>query len=316
MFNDLFSRNGLSLDRLRNFLEVAEVGSIAKAAPNDVSRQSLISRQIRELEEFFGVELTVRRGKTLAISPAGERSSVLIREQFRDLLDFQREQRGEGKTFSFGAGASLLEWLVLPAASRLREALGSASLQFTSLRSLQVVEAVRDGRLDFGVVRQDAVPEGLPFRAIATLTFHLCLHERFIGGTSPRKRDDPALWAKLPFAANAGGGQLDRTFREAMVKACGSFRPAYECDSLLQIKELVKRGVCAGVLGSIGTHGLEEHGVQVRGFAPLADYGRPLVLHWNERQMRRRGIEPQVMEDLVQGMKHCLAANSAKHSRQ
>jgi hypothetical protein len=110
MFNDLFSRNGLSLDRLRNFLEVAEVGSIAKAAPNDVSRQSLISRQIRELEEFFGVELTVRRGKTLAISPAGERLSVLIREQFRDLLDFQREQRGEGKTFSFGAGASLLEW--------------------------------------------------------------------------------------------------------------------------------------------------------------------------------------------------------------
>jgi hypothetical protein len=56
--------------------------------------------------------------------------------------------------------------------------------------------------------------------------------------------------------------------------------------------------------------------VQVRGFTPLADYGRPLVLHWNERQMRRRGIEPQVMKDLVQGMKHCLAANSAKHSRQ
>jgi len=104
MFNGLFSRNGLSLDRLRNFLEVAEVGSIAKAAPDDVSRQSLISRQIRELEEFFGVELTVRRGKTLAISPAGERLSVLIREQFRDLLDFQREQKQVWKTFSIGAG--------------------------------------------------------------------------------------------------------------------------------------------------------------------------------------------------------------------
>lgn len=76
-----------------------------------------------------------------------------------------------------------------------------------------------------------------------------------------------------------------------MVKACGSFRPAFECDSLLQVKELVKRGVCAGVLGSIGTHGLKNRGVQVRGFAPQAGYGRPLVLHWNERQMRRRGLE-------------------------
>jgi DNA-binding transcriptional LysR family regulator len=303
MFNDLFSRKGLSLDRLRSFLEVAEAGSIAKAAPDDVSRQSLISRQIRELEEFFGVELTVRRGKTLAVSSAGVRLSVLIREQFRDLLDFQRAQSGQWKTFSMGAGASILEWLVIPAANRLRQALGPAGLQFTSMRSQQVVEAVRDGRVDFGVVRQDAVPEGLPSREIVTLTFHLCLNQGFLGGIPHRQRDNPAIWAKIPFAANAGGGQLDRTFREAMVKACGSFQPAFECDSLLQVKELVKRGVCAGVLGSIGTHGLEDHGVQVRSFAPLAGYGRPLVLHWNERQMRRRGVESGVIEEVALTLK-------------
>jgi DNA-binding transcriptional LysR family regulator len=310
MFNDLFSRNGLSLDRLRNFLEVAEVGSIAKAAPDDISRQSLISRQIRELEEFFEVELTVRRGKTLAISPAGERLSVLIREQFRDLLDFQREQSGQWKTFSFGAGASILEWLVIPAAIRLREALGRVSLKFTTMRSLQVVEAVRDGRLDFGVVRQDAVPQGLPSREIVTLSFHLCVPQGFLAEVPHMQRDSPVFWSKIPFVAIAGGGQLDRTFREAMVKACGTFRPAFECDSLLQAKELVKRGACAGLLASIGTHGLKEHGVQVRGFAPLAGYGRPLVLHWNERQMRRRGIEQRVIEGLAQGMKLSLSANN------
>jgi DNA-binding transcriptional LysR family regulator len=229
--------------------------------------------------------------------------SVLIREQFRDLLDFQREQKQVWKTFSFGAGASVLEWLVIPAAIRLREALGRVSLKFTTMRSLQVVEAVRDGRLDFGVVRQDAVPKGLPSREIVTLSFHLCVHYGLLGGIPHAQRDSPAFWTKIPFVANAGGGQLDRTFREAMVKACGSFHPAFECDSLLQAKELVKRGVCAGVLGSIGTHGLEEHGVQVRGFAPLAGYGRPLVLHWNERQMRRRGIEPRVIGEMAEVLK-------------
>jgi DNA-binding transcriptional LysR family regulator len=303
MFNDLFSRNGLSLDRLRNFLEVAEVGSIAKAAPDDVSRQSLISRQIRELEEFFGVELTVRRGKTLAISPAGERLAVLIREQFRDLMDFQQAQRNEWRTFRFGAGASVLEWLVIPASGELRRVLGPSCMQFTSMRSRQVVEAVRDGRLDFGVVREDAIPEGLPRREIVQLTFHLCNHAHFVAGLPRSQWDKPATWAKMPFAANAGGGQLDKTFRAAMERVCGSFRPAFECDSLLQVRELVQLGVCAGVLASIGTHGLQEQGIMVCGFAPLADFGRPLVLHWNERQMRRRGIETPVIETIAEAIK-------------
>jgi DNA-binding transcriptional LysR family regulator len=184
-------------------------------------------------------------------------------------------------------------------------------MQFTSMRSRQVVEAVRDGRLDFGVVREDAIPEELPRREIATLTFHLCLHQRFLSGVAHSQWDDPGLWARIPFAANAGGGQLDRTFREVMVKACGTFRPAFECDSLLQVKELVKRGVCAGVLGSIGTRGLAEHDVQVRGFAPLAGYGRPLVLHWNERQMRRRGIEPQVLGELANDLSMSASGSKA-----
>ena len=95
---------------------MADAGSIAKAAPGNITRQSLISRQLRELEEFFGAELTVRRGKTLVLSPAGRRLAVLIREQFRDLSDFQKEQRGDSRSFRIGAGASLLEWLVVPVA--------------------------------------------------------------------------------------------------------------------------------------------------------------------------------------------------------
>lgn len=68
MFEHLFSKGGLSLDRLRSFMQMAQAGSIAKAAPGDTNRQSQISRQIRELEQFFGTELTRRKGKTLSLS--------------------------------------------------------------------------------------------------------------------------------------------------------------------------------------------------------------------------------------------------------
>lgn len=43
-----------------------------------------------------------------------------------------------------------------------------------------------------------------------------------------------------------------------MVDACGSFQPVIECDSLLQIRELVVQGSCAGILAHIGTKGLAE----------------------------------------------------------
>lgn len=94
MFEALFSKAGLSLDRLRSFLEMAEAGGIAKAAPGDAVRQSQISRQIRELEEFFGTELTLRRGKGLVLTPAGSRLADLIRGQLQGLDDFRREEEG------------------------------------------------------------------------------------------------------------------------------------------------------------------------------------------------------------------------------
>ena len=110
MFEALFSRTGLSLDRLRSFLALAHEGSIAKAAPGDVTRQSQISRQVGELEAFFGAELTERRGKTLALSEAGKRLAMLIQQQMQDLDDFRIEQSQAKKAFTIGSSASVLDW--------------------------------------------------------------------------------------------------------------------------------------------------------------------------------------------------------------
>jgi len=297
MFKDLFNRSGLSLDRLRRFLEFADAGSISKAAPDNPNLQSQISRQIAELEEYFKTELTVRRGKTLALSPAGRRLSDLIREQFQDLYDFQLEQRSQSKTFSIGAGASILEWLVIPTIADIRQLLGNVTLQLSSRRSGELIEDVRDGKLDFAVVREDAIPKGLPSEPLVVVKFVLCASRKLLGNKPASSLDDPSLWKKLPFAANAGGGQLDRTFRQAMVDACGSFQPVIECDSLLQIRELVVQGTCAGLLAHIGTNGLAEKGVVLREFAPLKNYGRALALHWNKRQIRRRGEEEDTVKN-------------------
>lgn len=302
MFKTLFDRGGLSLDRLRSFLELSEAGSITKAAGGDLSRQALISRQIRELEEFFGTELTVRRGKTLALSEAGVRLANLIREQFQDLNDFQLEQQKQAKSFSIGTGASILEWLVIPAATKVRAALGDPSLRFSSNRSRDLVEDVRDGRLDFAIVREDAIPADLPKLALLQVKFMICAPRSVFGTRSKGALDQPSVLKSLPFAAIAGGGQLDTTFRQAMIQTCGAFKPVYECDSLLQVRELILQGACAGLLPSIGTLGLADQLVSLREFGPLKDYGRSLALHWNDRQMRRRGIEERAIRGVAKAL--------------
>ncbi|MES2597446.1 MAG: LysR family transcriptional regulator [Verrucomicrobiota bacterium] len=291
MFESLFSRGGLSLDRLRSFLEVAEAGSISKAASRDLSRQALISRQIRELEEYFGTELTHRSGKTIVISPAGRRLAILIREQFQDLNDFCVEQHKQAKDFSLGAGASILEWMVIPAAAKIRRALGNSSLRLSSSRSHDLVQHIREGRLDFAIVREDAIPKPLPRIPLTQVKFHICVSRRLIGGQPKARLDDLAYLQTLPFAATGGRGQLDQTFRQAMAATTGSFSPAFECDSLLQVRELVIQGACAALLPSLGIQGLAEQEILIREFTSMKTYGRALALHWNERQMRRRGIE-------------------------
>jgi DNA-binding transcriptional LysR family regulator len=190
-----------------------------------------------------------------------------------------------------------LGWLVIPTIADIRQLLGNVTLQLSSRRSGELIEDVRDGKLDFAVVREDAIPKGLPSEPLVVVKFVLCASRKLLGNKPASSLDDPSLWKKLPFAANAGGGQLDRTFRQAMVDACGSFQPVIECDSLLQIRELVVQGTCAGLLAHIGTNGLAEKGVVLREFAPLKNYGRALALHWNKRQIRRRGEEEDTVKN-------------------
>ena len=302
MFENLLSKGGLSLDRLAGFRAVAEAGSIVKAAGGDPVRQSLISRQIRELEEFFGTELTRRQGKGLAITPAGQRLASLVRGQLQDLDDFLCERAGEAREFAFGAGSSILEWLVIPAAPRLAKALGGAVVRFQAARSRDLVEGVREGRLDFAIVRDDALPATAPRRKLVRLGFLLCVPEVLLSkNKTPVRLADPMLWRTLPFAAAKGGGQMDTRIRQVMAEAGVDFRPRFECWSMLQVRQLVEAGHCAAVLPDLGARGLA--GTAMAEFPPLKDYGRTLVLHWNDRQMARRGVASAGIRALAEALK-------------
>ena len=109
-YSSLLSKGGLSLDRLHNFCLIAEAGGLTRAAGGDPGKLSLFSRQIRDLEEFFGVELKRRHGKGIVITDAGRRLAQLTRAHLLGLEDFQREARQLPMQLSIATGNSILEW--------------------------------------------------------------------------------------------------------------------------------------------------------------------------------------------------------------
>ena len=77
----------MDLRHLRTFVAVADVGSVSKAAVRLHIAQPALSRQIRALEDEFGVQLFQRVSGRLQLSPAGER----LLGECRGLLNYARE---------------------------------------------------------------------------------------------------------------------------------------------------------------------------------------------------------------------------------
>src|SRR5438105_3856863 len=199
----LLSTSGLSMDRLANFCRIAEFGSLSKAAGGDPGKQSLYSRQMRELEEFFGVELKRRQGNGFAITEAGRRLAQLTRAHLAGLEDFRRDAKQMPRELTMAAGNSVLEWLILPRVAPLEQALPNTSLRFVSERSGAIVTRLIDMTIDIGVLRKDALRSPLRSKRLAAFGYSLFIPVRLAKGILPTNLQSRI--AKIPIATSMGG---------------------------------------------------------------------------------------------------------------
>ena len=281
MYEKLFSQGGLSLDRLRVLVEVADAGGISRAVSDPV-RQSQYSRQLKELESFFGVELTRRDGKKLSLTPAGSQLAALAREQFRGLMGFQDTVQHQEVRFTIGAGDSLIQWLLIPRLNLLEKNLSSVRLNLINRRADDIIRDIRDLKLDFGLVRTDALKTGLQSGPVFKMEFALfiprALLKEVAGDTEPFK-----LLAGLPHAITASGAFAQKVVDLAVNKK-QILHPSLQCDSHPAVAAAVASGRYAAILPVIAQAALPattHHCLQsTRAFAPLA---RPTSLAWNPR---------------------------------
>src|SRR5258708_21099333 len=106
MFEKLFAQSGLSLERLKTFGEIVAAGGITAAAGDDSNRQSQYSRQLKELERYFGVELLKRGRGPIELTDAGQQLYEIVGPTLRSLEEFRLTWSVHPVELVIGAGES------------------------------------------------------------------------------------------------------------------------------------------------------------------------------------------------------------------
>ena len=244
MFDELFQRGGLSLDRLRTFLLVADAGAIARAAPRNPVRQSQYSRQIAELENALGVALVERRGRGLALTDAGERLAVVVRESLQGLRDLAASTADRPIATSLCAGDSMLHPWVIPAIARLLHRTPNTTITLTSVNDRDAIAHVVEARADFAILRQHTMPSSLRSRRLGPVHYALFVPKKL----RPRGRHDAAdLITTVPLAAQYSDTELASVLEQKL-----GAKPTLVCETFPQAQRAVMTGLFAAVLPTFG----------------------------------------------------------------
>lgn len=292
MFSELLNESGLSLDRLESFCLVAQVGGVTKAAKGDPARQSLFSRQIKELEEFFGTELIRRKGRGISLTDAGARLNTIARDCFAALSDFKGDCKGQPAEVVIGAGDSIIQWLLLPRLDEIRSKLQNVRLKFLNLPTGEAVKRLADGMIDFAIVRADAVKRPLHAVPLGQLTYSLFVPSALMRSTGDKSR--AKTLDGIPLATLEGDGSFRSELTSLARRGGHKLNIQVECSSFPLAARAVARGNMAAILPTIAASDLKESGVEVLTISFLKQFERATCLASNSRLIRIRPILQQV----------------------
>ncbi|MGX5220953.1 LysR family transcriptional regulator [Pseudomonas segetis] len=164
------------LAQLRCFTMVATELNFRRAAERLHMTQPPLSRQIRLLEHQLGVSLFKRSTRSVCLTAAGrafliEASSLLERAE-QATQRARRIAAGDLGSVALNFVANAVHGLLPRALNDLRERLPDIEVKLQEMTSFEQIEALRERRIDIGIVRTPVMQPG-----ISSLSL---LHEPFV----------------------------------------------------------------------------------------------------------------------------------------
>jgi DNA-binding transcriptional LysR family regulator len=298
MFANLFQESGLSLERMHTFCLVADSGGVTRAAGGDPNTQSLFSRQIKELEEYFGVELVRRSGRGVVLTDAGKELAIVIREQLMALDDFKARCKKLPLKLTIAAGDSLMHWLLLPRLDRIKKRLPNVSFVFLNLKSAEIMKRLFEGTIDFGFVREGEFSLPVKCMPMGVLSHSLFVSQRLTSTLGLKE-----ILAKFPFATLEGSGAFRKELANALKKEGARVGVQLECSSFPLIARALKTQKAVAVLPTIAESEFAPDLVTILKTPLLKRFDRRIVLGWNNRLSRIRPIVEKATTVLAEEMR-------------
>ena len=162
----------MELRHLRYFIAVAEEGHITRAAERLGMQQPPLSQQIRAIEKELGVQLLRRKARGVELTDAGSallaEARATLSQLDRAVETTRRTARGEQGRLCVGVTSTSPFHPLVPRAVRaFREACPNVSLTVEECLSNELIERLRDERLDVAFIRTAlADPGGLAIRLL------------------------------------------------------------------------------------------------------------------------------------------------------
>lgn len=149
--------HNIELRHLRYFIAVAEDLSFSKAAERLGMAQPPLSQQIQRLETLVGHPLFERRPR-VRLTAAGEAFLLAARRALAQVEQgveaTHRAARGEIGTVTVGFAASMILGIVPEVVRAFRKRFPGVDLQLRELSSAAQAQALRDGQIDVGLIRE------------------------------------------------------------------------------------------------------------------------------------------------------------------
>jgi LysR family nitrogen assimilation transcriptional regulator len=232
----------MDLSELRYFVEIAEAGSLSRAAVRLGVSQPALTRQVRNLETELRVELFYRHGRGVSLTEAGQRLHAVGSEVLHKLHDVKEEltscsSRVTG-SIALGLPPSIAATIGARLATKFAERYPEAQLIIRECFSGVLVEWVESGRLDLAVLYNAR-------RGPSMLVTPLLLEDLFLIVPPKEAAATPATLAELgarplvlPGPENGLRRVVDAACRVAEVKP----RIIMQLDCVAALKQVVEEG--------------------------------------------------------------------------
>jgi DNA-binding transcriptional LysR family regulator len=296
MHERLFAQAGLSLERLRTFREIATAGGITAAAHNDPNRQSQFSRQLKELEKFFGVEL-IRRGRgPLRLTPAGTELHAVAGVALRGLEEFLASCGSQPLELSVGAGESLIQWWLLPRIPAPSILGKNVTLAFENLRNEDILSGLKTGVLDFGVLSRSVDDPKIESVPLGRMEFRLFVPETLCDQS---KKPKASILDGLPLAQLTSASAITRTLEQEAKRKKLNLNIRFRFSSYPQLARAILNGQVAGVMPALAAAGMPAGTVRTVALPLLDNLTREVQLAWSVPMSEVRPAIPRVAKLLA-----------------